>query len=371
MTSAPGRPHVMLVTARFPPDVGGVETHVAEVAPRLAGMGMEVTVLTTDRVGDRPAREVVGEVSIVRVRAYPRSRDYYLAPRLRREIRSSGADIVHVQGYHTLVAPLAMASAASAGIPYVVSFHSGGHASALRTRLRGVQRLLLRPWFRRAARLIAVSRFELALFQRDLRLAPSRFALVRNGSSMPRPRTRRSGGTPLVVSVGRLERYKGHHRLVGAWPALLERIPAARLRILGTGPEEGPLRAAMAAAGLDGAVRVNHIPASDRQAMADALGEASLVVLLSDYEAHPIAVMEALAVGTPVMVSRTSGLAELVDDGLAVGVAPDASAAEVAEAVARELEYPRAVDPAILPSWDDCAARLRDLYLDVLARAAN
>jgi glycosyltransferase involved in cell wall biosynthesis len=368
MASASRQPHVLLVTARFPPDMGGVETHVAEVAPRLAALGMKVTVVTTDRVGDRPAREAARDVSIIRVPAYPRSRDYYLAPGLPREIRSSGADIVHVQGYHTLVAPLAMASAVAAEIPYVVSFHSGGHASALRTRLRGVQRLALRPWFRRAARLVAVSRYELGLFQRGLRLSQSRFTLVRNGSSMPSPRSHRSSDMPMVVSAGRLERYKGHHRLVAAWPALLERIPGARLRILGTGPDEGSLRAAIAAAGLDGSVAVDSIPASDRQAMADALGEASLVALLSDYEAHPIAVMEALAVGTPVIVSRTSGLAELVDDGLASGVAPDASAGEIAEALAQELGHPRAQDPARLPSWDDCAAQLRDLYLDVLGK---
>lgn len=370
MTAASSQPHVLLVTARFPPDAGGVETHVAEVAPRLAAIGMRVTVLTTDRVGDRPAREVVGGVSIVRVRAYPRTRDYYFAPGLRHQIRSIGADLVHVQGYHTLVAPLAMAAAAEAGIPYVVSFHSGGHASALRTRLRRVQRLVLRPWLRRAARLIAVSRYELALFQRDLRLSPSRFTLVRNGSSMPSPRRRRSSERPLVVSAGRLERYKGHHRLVAAWPAVVARVPGARLRILGTGPDEEDLRAAIAAASLEDSVTVGSIPASDRQAMADALGEASLVALLSEYEAHPIAVMEALAVGTPVIVTRTSGLAELVADGLAAGLAPDATASEVADAVIHELEHPRALNRARMPSWDDCAAQLRAIYLDVLAGRA-
>lgn len=371
MTSVPGRPRLLLVTARFPPDVGGIETHVAEVAPRLAGLGMEVTVLTTDRAGERPVRETLGGVSIVRVRAYPRSRDYYLAPGMVGAIRAAGAEIVHLQGYHTLVAPLAMAAAAAAGIPYVVSFHSGGHASALRRRLRGLQRLLLRPWLRHAARLIAVSRYELALFQRDLRLSASRFTLVRNGSSMPTPRTRRSTGSSLVVSAGRLERYKGHHRLVAAWPALLRRVPGAKLRILGTGPEEGPLRAAIDAAGLNDAVSMGSIPATDRQAMADALGEASLAALLSDYEAHPVALMEALAVGTPVIVSRTSGLAELVDDGLAVGVAGDASPAEIADALAHELEHPRAVDPGLLPTWDDCAGQLRDLYLDVLGKGSD
>jgi len=360
------RPRALLVTARFPPDVGGTETHVAEVAPRLAGLGLDVTVLTTDKVGGRPARETVDGVSIVRVPAFPRSRDYYFAPGLVRAIRASGADIAHLQGFHTLVAPLAMAAAALAGIPYVVSFHSGGHASALRGRLRGVQRLLLRPGLRHAARLIPVSRYELALFQRGLGLSASRFTLVRNGSSMPQPRTRRSDAGALVVSVGRLERYKGHGRLVAAWPGVLRQIPGAKLRILGTGPDQERLRALIEVAGLSDAVELGSIPVADRQGMADAIGEANLVALLSEYEAHPVSVTEALAVGTPVIVSRTTGLTELVDDGQAAGVAGDASPAEIADAVVHELLHPRAVDPAGQPSWDDCARGLRDIYLEVL-----
>ncbi len=365
----PTRPRVLLVSARFPPDVGGIETHVAEVAPRLAGLGLDVAVLTTDRTATALRREVVGDVTVTRVPAVPRDRDYYLAPGLVREVRESGSDLVHLEGYHTLVAPLSMAAAASAHIPYVVSFHSGGHPSAVRRRLRRAQRLLLRPGLRRAARLLPVSRFEMELFRRDLRLARGRFRLVRNGSSMPAPHSARSPGGSLVVSVGRLERYKGHHRLVAAWPEVLRAVPGARLRILGTGPEEGALREAIAAAGLGDRIEIGSVPAADRQAMADAVGSANLACLLSDYEAHPVAVMEALAVGTPALVAMTSGLTELVEDGLAAGLPPDASPAEIARAVVDELAHPRTTESGRLPTWDDCARELREVYLEVLEGA--
>jgi hypothetical protein len=52
-----------------------------------------------------------------------------------REIADADADIVHCQSYHTFVAPLAMGAAIRCRFPYVVSFHSGPHASALRTSL--------------------------------------------------------------------------------------------------------------------------------------------------------------------------------------------------------------------------------------------
>jgi glycosyltransferase involved in cell wall biosynthesis len=359
------RPRLLVVTARARPDVGGIETHVAEVTPRLVDLGFDVTVLTTDRTGERRPNEQVDGVDIVRVRAYPATSDYYFAPRLLPEVRARDADLMHLQGYHTLVAPLAMAAAASRRLPFVVSFHSGGHPSALRTRLRGVQRTMLRPGFMRAARLIVVSRFELDVFRRDLRLSAARFALVRNGSSLPAPHTSPSVSAPIVVSLGRLEQYKGHRRLVEAWPEVVSAIPGARLRIIGTGPDEPALRELIASSGLEAGASVDSIDPSDRQQMADALGEATLVVLLSAYEAHPVAVMEALAVGTPVLVNRGTGLAELVDEGLAAGVAPDASTHDVAEAVVRELLRPRPVT-ATLPTWDDCAAQLRDVYLEAL-----
>lgn len=357
---------VLQVSARFPPDVGGVETHVAEVAPRLRGLGFDVRVLTTDRAASQPWSAEVQGVPVTRVPAYPRSRDYYLAPAIVREIRNSGADLVHLQGYHTLVAPLAMAAALQMRIPYVVSFHSGGHPSALRQGLRGAQRVALRPGLRRAARLIPVSRFELELFRRSLALARERFRLVRNGATMPVPRTRRERGGAAVVSVGRLERYKGHHRLVAAWPHLLHRIPEARLRILGVGPQADPLRSLIADTGMQGRIEVGSIDAADRQSMADAVGSANLACLLSEYEAHPVSVMEALAVGTPALVSRTSGLTELVEDGLAIGLAPHASPSTIADAIARALADPPTVDPGRLPTWDGCAEQLRDLYLEVL-----
>jgi glycosyltransferase involved in cell wall biosynthesis len=214
--------------------------------------------------------------------------------------------------------------------------------------------------------LIAVSQFELDLFRRSLRLSRSRFALIRNGSRMPLPATARDPDISLVLSVGRLERYKGHHRLVAAWPLVLEQRPAAHLRILGVGPDEDELRRQVMSLGLDGHVEITSVPPGDSQAMSNAMGSANLVALLSEYEAHPVAVAEALAVGRPVLVTDSSGLSEIVAAGLARGVAPDADSGQVARAILQQLHEPLEVDTAALPTWDDCASQLHDLYSAVL-----
>src|SRR5438128_1723946 len=120
------RRRVLLVTARYFPHIGGTETHVYEVAQRLARADVDVTVLATDPSATLPTDEIVNGVHIKRVRAWPAHHDYYFAPGIYRFITQGQWDIVHCQGYHTLVAPLAMLAALRARIPYIVTFHSGG-----------------------------------------------------------------------------------------------------------------------------------------------------------------------------------------------------------------------------------------------------
>src|SRR5256885_16924301 len=115
-----------MVTLRFCPSTGGLETLVAAVASRLAANGHAVTVLSTDVTGELPPRDEWQGVVIERERAWPRKRDYYISPGIYRRVRDGRWDIVHVQSYHTFVAPFAMAAAGSTSTPFVVTFHSGG-----------------------------------------------------------------------------------------------------------------------------------------------------------------------------------------------------------------------------------------------------
>jgi len=123
---------VLMVTPRFLPLLGGVEMHVDQVARRLVERGVQVTVLTTDTTGELPRREHLAGIEVRRVPAWPARRDYYFAPGLYGEIRDSRSDVVHVQSFQTLVAPVAMHASLRADLPYVVTFHAGGHSSRLR-----------------------------------------------------------------------------------------------------------------------------------------------------------------------------------------------------------------------------------------------
>jgi glycosyltransferase involved in cell wall biosynthesis len=363
-----GRPlRVLQVSARFLPQVGGVERHIYEVATRFRREGIDAEVLTTDATGSLPAAESVAGIPVQRVRAWPRGRDLHLAPGLYRPIRDGGWNVVHIQGIHTLVAPIGMDAASRAGIPYVVTFHSGGHSSAVRSRLRPVQWLALRPLLRRAARLVAVSRFERDHFARQLGLSRERFSVIPNGAEIsadPTPVETSQVDPDLVVSVGRVERYKGHHRLVEALPCLLELRPNARLRIVGDGPDRRNLERRASELGVADRVEIGPIDTGDRSAMLSVLSRAGVVALLSEYEAHGIAVMEALSLGRPVVVATTTGLTELAERGWARGIPLRSDPWTIARALLAELDGPPRQLPD-LPSWDDTAAELADVYQQV------
>ena len=362
---------VLMVTPRYFPYMGGVENHVHQVARRLTQQGVDVTVLTTDPSGQLPVSEQVEGIQVQRVRAWPANRDYYFAPDVYRVIRQGKWDIVHVQSYHTFVPPLAMLAALRARIPYVVTFHGGGHSSRLRNALRSAQRALLRPLLARAERLVAVAKFEIAMFGQELRVPRERFALIPNGSDLPKvtqPASKAAQAGTLIASVGRLERYKGHQRIIAAMPHILKQKPDARLWIAGVGPYEAELKHLAARLGVADRVLIRAIPAADRETMAAELSKAALFVLLSEYETHPISALEALAVGLPVLVADTCGLSELAERGWARAISLNSTDQQVAEAVLDQLEHPLAPTSLDLPTWDDCAASLLALYQTIVQR---
>jgi glycosyltransferase involved in cell wall biosynthesis len=361
------RLRILFVTANYLPHRGGTEIHTHEVAQRLAERGADVTVASTVRSGafERDSHE--GPLRVVRVRAWPPNRDYHLAPALAKVIRESQTDIIHCQGYHTLVAPLVMVAALGAKIPYVVTMHSGGHSSKLRHRLRPVQTWLLRPLLARARRLVAVSSFEADLFRRWLRLPRDALVVIPSGVELPAsPQVDPPCGPPAIVSLGRLESYKGHQRMIAALPVLSLARPGIRLRVLGSGVRERQLWRLAERLGVRHAVEIAPVPADDRKGLAQLLSQAAVVASLSEYESQGLAIQEALALGRPLLVSAGTALGELARHPNVRALERGATNADVAAGVLELLDAPRAEPPA-LPTWERCIDALLELYEEVVA----
>ena len=154
----------------------------------------------------------------------------------------------------------------------------------------------------------------------------------------------------------------------------MREIPEAHLLILGSGPYEGNLRELARHLGISDRVNIKYVASADRQSMATTLAESSVVAALSSYEAHPVAVMEALCAGRPVVGYDLAGTGELIAEGWVRGVARDAPAAAVAQELVKAMSSPSLVDRAQLPSWDSCAEQLAHVYLSspgILSRSSR
>ncbi|MGO9857155.1 MAG: glycosyltransferase family 4 protein [Acidimicrobiales bacterium] len=363
---------VAMVSSKYPPYMGGVETHVQEVGRRIAASGLDLTVLTCDLTGELSPVEHEGQLTVRRYPAWRRWGETFVSPALVRHIKDGNYDLVHVQGVNNFLPPMALSAAQRSGVPTIATFHTGGHSSRMRTMVRGTQFRALRPLLRRAKGLVAVCHYEVEAFARRLGLEPETIRLIRNGAE-PLPvgdSPPEVSGSPLVCSVARLERYKGHHRLIAAMPALLDLAPGAHLAVIGQGSFEQQLRRQIAELGVEHAVTLTSFDGTQREALGALMRSSDVVALMSEYEANPVAVMEALALGRKVVVADTSGLSELAAEGLATTVPLHASAGVLAGVLFGVAARPDPVPPD-LPTWDDCADQLLGLYDEILSTPAD
>lgn len=122
-----------------------------------------------------------------------------------------------------------------------------------------------------------------------------------------------SEGTIRFICVGRLSPEKGHRGLFDAFGSVLAREPDARLILVGDGPLKAELTALAEAQGIARAVSFRG--ALNETATLAAIGAADILVLPSLMEGLPVVIMEAMALGKPVISSGVAGIPELVRDG--------------------------------------------------------
>jgi glycosyltransferase involved in cell wall biosynthesis len=132
---------------------------------------------------------------------------------------------------------------------------------------------------------------------------------VPNDAWQPRPDWR---AAPHAVFVGRLAAEKGLDTLVEAWAEVRKTHSGATLTLIGEGPERPALESRVAALGLNGAVVLPGASANPNAL----LRAADLFVLPSREEGMSIALLEAMALGMPLVASSVPGNRRLVHDGV-------------------------------------------------------
>jgi len=172
-------------------------------------------------------------------------------------------------------------------------------------------------------------------------------------------------GRPLVVTASRLSKQKDLTTMLTAVKDL-----DVTLAILGEGPEEAALRGAAARLGV--AERVHFL--GFRSDVADFIAAADVFCLSSVWEGVPLAVMEAVQLGTPVVATDVGGTGELIEEGVSGRLVsprdPSALRAALDDVLADPEARSRYVDAARATlvaefSTETMLARLRDVYLEL------
>ncbi len=207
-----------------------------------------------------------------------------------------------------------------------------------------VGRALQRIAFRWGVMPVAIAR-EVAATIRQVYGVPER-ALIPNGICVSRFQAGRASGEQwrrresftsdeiLCLCVGRLAPQKDHATLLEAFAAGPAKNPRARLLLAGEGPLRNDIERRIEALGLGGSVRI----LGRRTDIPDMLAAMDLFVIASRWEGNPLAVMEAMSAGVPVIATAVGGVPELVADGATGLLVPPGDPAMLASAICRLLD---------------------------------
>ena len=308
---------VAMIIHRYYPDIGGAERVLMALTPELKKRGVELYIITRQPGSLSP----FAWIRDARVYRLPAPGPAPLASLL----FSLGAVITllgirpHLVHAHIMFSPGTIAAIAKALLksPFVITVHRGGAApfgeiARLKQKFFGKSRM---AFFRRYAdRFIVIS----SEIDRELELegvARLKRLLIPNAVDVYRfypPKTaqkqiaRRRLGLqkgPVAVFIGRLSREKRVDWLIDTWKTLRKTHPSAVLLVVGDGPQASQLRSA-AGQGVLFCGSVDDVTVF--------LQAADLFVLPSVAEGLSIALLEAMASGLPVVVTRLAGALDLI-----------------------------------------------------------
>ncbi|MGZ4412641.1 MAG: glycosyltransferase family 4 protein [Gaiellaceae bacterium] len=372
---------VLIVTGIWPPDVGGPASHAPEIAGYLRAHGHRVEVITM--ADDTPAL-VPYPLRFVR-RSLPSGiRHAAVAMLVARGARS--ADVVYevsmlgrsalgsLVGRSPLVAKLPSDPAYErarrrglfgGGMDAFQRFHGGPAVRALRLA-RNLE-------LRRAAHIVCPSSY-----LRDMAVgwgvAAERVTVVPNAAPPlpdlpPAEELRRLHGIegPTLAFAGRLTRQKALEVALAALALSSE----VRLLVVGDGPERAALERRSADLGLG--ERVRFLGARPRTQVLELLRAADASLLSSAWENFPHAVVESLAVGTPVISTSVGGVSEAVQDGENGLLVPSGDPQALAAAIDRyfaDEELRKALRAAALASAGRYAPERVHAQLEEVLRSA-
>ena len=387
---------VLMVCDFFYPQVGGVEGHIYALAQRLLARGSRVVVMTHAYGARGGTRYLTDGLKVYYVPRAPWLMDSDTFPTLfggfrvlRAIILREGVDVVH--GHQTLstMAQEAVLHAGTMGLPTVFTDHSlfgfSDVASILANKLQkftlsdcdavicvshtSKENTVLRSCVPPSRVFVVPNAVDTAQFCPIPETRPERRNLTRRSPECAR------GGALTVVVLSRLAYRKGAGLLALLLPVACERFPDLHFLVGGDGPARGMLEERVEDLGLEDRVKFAGFVPHHRAA--EFLSEGDIFLNTSLTEAFCMAVVEAAAVGLPVVSTAVGGVPEVLPASMIVLARPEAASLVDGLAEARRrvrsithLAQHRAEQHnaiASMYSWKDVAERTDAVYDHVIS----
>lgn len=248
-----------------------------------------------------------------------------------RKIEELGVEHIHA---HTATHPALMAYVVSSltGIPYSFTAHSSDIY---------FNQTMLREKIQHAGFVATISKYNQIFLQRLYPdSSPGKIKVVHCGIDPDKfrqsiPRT----SNPLnIICVGRLEKIKGHKYLIEACALLKAQQVDFRCYLVGDGELQSQIQHQIKR--LDLVHQVKILGFQPHQQVVELLAQADVLVQPSISEGIPVAVMEGMAAGIPVVATAVTGVPELVEDGVTGLLVPSQNSVELAKAMLQLYKYP-------------------------------
>jgi len=256
------------------------------------------------------------------------------ARRLRRLLLERRFDVLHLHSpYVAGVARLVVRSLPRSRRPAVVSTeHVPWSGYALPTRLLNAATFRLDDQHIAVSSAVASSipgRFRAHTRVVEHGIFVDRVRILRGDRERVRAQLGVGPDEVLVTTVANLRHQKGYPVLLRAAKAVLDAQPNVRFAAVGQGPLEGDMRRLHGELGLGGRFRF----LGYREDAARIVAGSDVFVLTSHYEGLPLALMESLALGVPVVATDVAGIRDAVQDGRDAVLVPPGRPAELARAL--------------------------------------
>lgn len=354
----------------YPPEVGGLESHVHFLCKALVECGNRVDVVTSRSISGAPPYEVRDGVHVWRT-WFPGKSTLgwagHAAASVRRTLKASlGADILHAQALQSVM-PMQLARGFR-GVPLVATWHT---SHFLRLARRPGWRTLLGRMIESVDKNLAASR-EIAEVAEGLARGAQVEAVTNGVETTLFRRVEPSLGPPpdgrrRLIVPRRLFEKNGVEYFVRALP-LIARTFDVEAVIVGDGPERERLERIGHELGVGDRVRFLGARAHDE--MPGLISSAELAVFPSLMEATSVAALECMSCEVPVAASRVGGLPEIVDDTVG-GLFTPASPEDLAQCVSVLLSRSDLPDVGararqrVVEQWSN--ARLAERHLEIYA----